>query len=193
MAKKEKQAILYRNSDIPTEYYFAGKTIFIRNVGEIPRKIQKIDDEGKVDSTYIVSAVTTKFIYYLDQICDSEETVMITRKFHLVSDNYFAYDSLSEIVGTNESLLWMSKTVKIWQREQYIQPHWLTPEIIKKLNKVDIDILIKKQKKIYYAFLNNGPVKYTKAEALMAVFANADLIPDITLEPQKLLDYKKTK
>jgi hypothetical protein len=118
---------------------------------------------------------------------------MITRKMQLVSDNFLAYNSLSELVGKNVSILWMSRTVKIWQREQYIQPHLLTPEIIKKLNKVDIEILIKKQKEVYYAFLKNGPVKYTKAEALMAVFANADLIPDIILEPQNLLGNEKAK
>lgn len=99
MPKKKKELISKRNSDIPTEYYFTGKTTFIRNVGEIPSKIQKLDDDGKVDSTYLLSVVTTYFIYYLDQVCDSEDTLMIPRKMKLVSDIFLAYNSLSELVG----------------------------------------------------------------------------------------------
>jgi hypothetical protein len=184
MPKKKKEAILKRNSDIPTEYYTTGKTTIIRNVGELPSKIQKLDTFGKVESTYILGAVTAEFIYYLDEEYDNEDgTVMINRKMQLISDNILASNDLAELVGKNVSLLWMSKTVKYWQREQYIQPHLLTPETKKALNKLNTETLTKKQKQIYFAFLNNGPVKYTKAEALMAVLSNTDQLPDIILNP----------
>jgi hypothetical protein len=188
MPKKKKKVILKRNSDIPTEYYATGKTTIIRNVGEFPSMVKRLDEDGKVESTYLLGAITADFIYYLDKEYDNEDgTVMINRKMQLISDNFLASNDLAELVGRNVSLLWMSKTVKIWQREQYIQPHLLTPEVRKALNKVDIETLTKKQKEVYFAFLNNGPVKYTKAEALMAVLSNTDQLPDIILKSKNLL------
>jgi hypothetical protein len=189
MPKTKKLHILQRDSDKPTEYVTNGHTRFILNVGEVPSKIQQLDEDGKIESTYLLGVITKDFIYYLDKEYDNEYgTVMINRKMDLIADNFLASNDLEGLVATNNAILWMSHTVKVWQREQYISPHLLTPEVKKWLNKIDIEqTLTKKQKEIYYAFLNNGPVKYTKAEALMAVLSNIDQLPDITLNPQTLL------
>jgi hypothetical protein len=189
MQKKKKQPIYKRDTDIPTNYRTTGHTRFIQNIGEVLSKIQRLDEDGKIESTYLLGAVTKYFLYYLDKEYDNEYgTIMINKRRHLIADHFLASNDLEEIVAANNGILWMSRTVKVWQREQYISPHLLTPDVKKWLNKVNIDeTLTKQQKKVYYAFLNNGPVKYTKAEALMAVLSNVEQFPDLQLIPQKLL------
>lgn len=172
MKKKPRNFIVNRKDEKPTEYYPAGRIVSIKGVAELPRFIKKVDDEGSVQSTFLLSAVTANFIYYLNQETDDENALLLNKEMQLVSDNYFADNDLCELVAGNASLLWISKLVAVWQREQYTKPHLLTPKIKKALHKVDTERLSEQQKDIYLAYRTNGPVKYSKAQSLMAVLSN---------------------
>jgi len=172
MRKKERIFITNRKNGKPTCYYPTGKIVSIKDVGAFPRLIKREVDESRVESTFCLAAVIANFIYYLNKETDDENALLLNREMQLVSDNYFAYNDLCELVAGNASLLWISKLVAVWQREQYIKPHLLTPEIKKALNNIDTERLSEQQKDIYLAYRTNGPVKYSKAQSLMAVLSN---------------------
>jgi hypothetical protein len=97
---------------------------------------------------------------------------MVTRSMRLVSDNVFASNDLFELLERNRGLLWISRAVRYWQREQFIRPELITPEVRQMLKKIDIQGLTNQERIIYLAYLENGPVKYTRIESLMAVLGN---------------------
>jgi len=172
IAKKE--AVRDRRSNQPTAYYPAGKITEIPNIGQIPNLLQRrwgVEEEDR--DTFKLAAITADFIYYADEE-ESDETasiVMLTRDLLLVSDNYFAAQDLAEVVEKNKGVLWMSKAVKYWQREQFTKPDLLTGKIKSALNALDIGTLTDEEKRIYSAYLRNGPVTYTKAQSLIAVLS----------------------
>lgn len=175
MKTKRKEYIKDRQHQKPTEFYPCGHLINIPNVGEFPRLIKKDENEEKMGSTFILSAITANFVYYLDVETDNiEEALLLNRQYQLIADNYFAYNDLCELVESNASFLWLSKDVKVWQKEEYIKPHLLTPDIKKALNKVDTARLTGQPKDIFWAYYYNGPAKYSKAESLMAVISIID-------------------
>lgn len=186
--KKRKNAIKLRGTNKTTKYYAAGKRIKIKDIGEFPRLLERmlchedeIEDwkENSVFSVLKLAAITADFVYY----CDEEEgdpnggIAMLNRRMKLVSANIFAHNDLAEMLQKNEGLLWMSKAIRYWQREEFIRPEKITPEIRKFLKEVNLDDLTEEEQRIYLAFRQNGPVKYTKAESLMAVLSN-DLDPE---------------
>jgi hypothetical protein len=174
MNRKKKDAIKNRDGGRPTPYYPAGRMIKIPDVGALPSLLKLLDEDGDVENTFNLSAVTADFIYYLDEEGGVHGTVMLNRAMQLVSDNFLADNDLSELVETNTSFLWISKDVKYWQREQYVRPHLLTPEIKKAVLKIDIEKLTDAQKATYRAYLN-GPASYSKTESLMAVITISEL------------------
>jgi hypothetical protein len=168
-------AIKVRGRNEPTRYYLAGRLKIIQKIGGFPSLIQKMwEEENEVQTTFKLGAVTADFVYYVDEEDgdDSANTVMLNRDMELVSDNYFASSDLTGLVKDNDGLLWISKAVKYWQRADFIKPELLTQPIKKMLQQVDIEKLTAKEKVIYYAYQHNGPVKYSKSEALMAVMSN---------------------
>jgi hypothetical protein len=170
----KKTAIKDRRRHEPTVYYPAGKITDIPNIGQIPSVLQRRWGMGEEEKdTLKLAAITADFIYYIDEK-ESDETagiVMLTRDLLLVSDNYFAAQDLAELVAKNKELLWISKAVKYWQRQQFGKPALMTRKIKNALKAVDIETLTDEEKVIYSAYLHNGPVKYTKAESLMAVLS----------------------
>lgn len=133
------------------------------------------ETENDVQNTFQLAAITADFVYYIDDEGGSDETsstIMLNRDMQLVSDNWLAYNDLVGLVEKNEGLLWISDNVKYWQREQYVKPELITAEIKTALEDVDIENLSDEEQVIYFAYLSNGPVKYTKSESLMAVLSN---------------------
>lgn len=136
-----------------------------------------VNDETENDdqNTFQLAAISADFVYYLDDEGDGDETsstIMLNRDMQLVSDNWLAYNDLVGLVEKNEGLLWISDAVKYWQKEQYVKPEMITAEIKTVLDDVDIESLSDEERVIYFAYLSNGPVKYTKPESLMAVLSN---------------------
>lgn len=170
---KKIEAIKDRNTGKPTRYHPAGKLIDIPAVGAFFRLLQLWDKDHKVQSKFKLAAITAEFIYYLDEkeSDDTASIVMLSTKMELVSDNVFASNDLAELVEKNEGLLWISRAVKYWQRCQYIKPELITPAVRKALKAVDVDKLTPEERSIYDAYMLNGPAKYSKTEALMAVLS----------------------
>lgn len=177
---KNQEAIKDRNDNKPTPYYPAGKTIIISGLGEFPSSLKLYYRTSGESKTYKLCAITADFVYYINVEAedDTTNTLMLNRNMQLISDNFFGANDLIELVISNDGFLWISRTVKNWQREENIRPHCLIPAIKKALNLVDTEKLTNEEKAIYLAFLNNGPVKYTKAESLMAVLTNSDYSTD---------------
>jgi len=96
---------------------------------------------------------------------------MLNRDMELLSDPYLAENDLYELIATNDGLLWISDEIKYRQRAE-LMLDLVTPEIENMLNEVDVEKLTDMEKVIYFAYQNNGPVKYTKSESLMAVIIN---------------------
>lgn len=186
----------------PTCYYPAGDSVILPGQIELPGLLQRKgfppsnetlsllaffytpdqirglmaqqENKDEVQCTYQLSAITADFIYYVDEENgdDPHRTVMLNREMKLVSDGRLAQGNLSEQVALNQGFLWMSAAAMYWQRAQFIQPELMTAEIIAALEAINIRLLTDEEQLVYYAFLNNGPVKYTKAESLMAVISN---------------------
>lgn len=196
-----KEAIKDRDNNKPTLYYPAGEVTPIPDIGEFPSLIQRVSDDSDdaqlpfklpdfigydpslrqkdddvfdIEARFKLAAITADFVYYLDDE-DGDDTgnvVMLTREMKLVSDNFLAANDLVGLVEKNEGLLWISDVVQYWQREQYVKPEQITNEVNKKLEEVDLDKLTVEEKNIFFAYMQGGPIKYTKAESLMAVMAN---------------------
>lgn len=159
----------------PTQYNPAGEIFTIPGIGEFPSLLQTMwDEEGEARRTFKLSAVTADFIYYADEEegDGNGNTVMLNRQMELVSDNYFGFNDFVGVVEKNEGLLWLSDAAKYWQMEEFIRPQLITPEIENQLNELDVEKLTDKEKTVYFRYRYSGPVKYTKAEALMAVISN---------------------
>lgn len=170
-----KTIIKDRSDKSLTPYFFAGDLRKIDKIGTFPTMIKEYwEGKRKIKSTYKLGAVTKDFIYYLNEQegDDITGTIMLNMRKELISDNFLASNDLIELVMENKGLKWISKYVKSWQRLAYVDPGKLTPEIKRLLKKIDIDKLSKESQRIYHAYLNDGPVKYTKAEALLAVLSN---------------------
>ena len=171
----KREPIQNRSNDQPTRYYLGGKSKGILDIGLFPGLLYRMwNQELDVQNTYKLAAITPDFIYYADEQ-ESDETssiVMLNRTFKLVSDNFFASNDLAALVERNEGLLWISKTIKYWQIQQFIKPKTITTQIKKMLEHVDVEKLTGKEKAIYFAYRQNGPVKYSKAHSLMAVISN---------------------
>ncbi|SIO53885.1 hypothetical protein [Chitinophaga niabensis] len=170
----KKNAIKSRNSNEPTEYYKAGDIFTIPGIGEFPSSLQTLwEEDDEVRRTFKLSAVTADFIYYADEEegDGNGNTVMLNKQMELVSDNYFGFNDFVGVVEKNEGLLWISDAVEYWQREEFVKPQLITPEIEDLLNELDVEKLTDKEKTVYFRYRYSGPVKYTKAEALMAVMS----------------------
>lgn len=171
-----KNAIKNRDDNKPTSYYPAGRILKISNVGEFPAEVKRIwkdtyDDIEK--RIFELSVVTNDCVYYQEDGDDEiNGVVMLNRDMKLISDNYMATNDLTEVVGMNKRILWMSDAIKYWQREGYVMPDKITPEIQRQLDLVNIDKLRIDEKQLYLSYLNAGPAKYTKAESLMAILHN---------------------
>ena len=170
---KKKTAIKDRRDGSLTSYYPSGKKT-IAGIGEFPSVIRHFfDDDHEIITSFKLAAITADFIYYADEEGDDTSgVVMLTRGMKLVSDNFFGGNDLTGVVEANDGLLWMANFIKYWQREQYVKPSLITPEIKGILEQVDIKKLSKKEKAVFFAYLDNGPVKYSKPESLMAVMSN---------------------
>jgi len=169
---KKREAIKNRKSNKPTFYYPAGRITRIPKIGDFPSLLHRtLKDNHEIESSFKLAAVTADFVYYADEE-EGDETaniVMLTKDLKLVSDNVFASNDLFGLVENNQGLLWISDVVRYWQREQFVKPDQITKEIEMVLDAVDVEMLTDKEKVLYSAFLNNGPVHYSKAESLMAV------------------------
>jgi hypothetical protein len=193
---KKNKIIRDRASGQPTRYFLGARNKAIINVGSFPSQVHRMWDAGKeIQQTYELAAITADFVYYNNEE-ESDETaciVMLTRNFNLVSDNFFASNDLAHLVERNEGLLWISNPIKYWQIEQFIQPEKITTEIKNMLQRVNEDKLTKEEKVLYFAYRHNGPVKYSKAQSLMAVIATLDqgAHSDQLVAITQILDQKK--
>jgi hypothetical protein len=172
---KKRDAVKNRRDGKSTEYYFSVKATDIPNLGSFPRRLEWIwGDHKDIRNKYKLAVITADFIYYVDEQESDENasTVMLTRDFQLISDNFFAANDLTGLVASNEGILWMSKAIKYWQKEQFIRPSLLSGNIIKMLTRIDIEQLTKPERIIFLAYFTDGPVTYTKAQSLMAVLSN---------------------
>lgn len=158
-----------------TRYCLAGQCKEIGYPGQFYSLLHRMWDRGKqIQKTYKLAAITADFIYYIDQK-ESDETssiIMLDRNLQLVSDNYFASNDLLGLIEKNEGLLWISNPVKYWQMQQFVQSKRITAKIKKMLQQVNEKELTPKESIIYFAYRNNGPVKYSKPQSLMAVISN---------------------
>lgn len=169
---ERKDAIKSRKDDKPTNYFPAGRMINLPGIGEFPDSLRRIRMEN-IKDTLKLDVVTADFVYYVD-VEESDETacvVMLTRDQKLVSDNFFAANDLVGLVEKNEGLLWMSDDAKYSQRAAYVKPEKLTARVKSMLDRVDVNKLTAEEMARYHAYLDNGPVKYSKAESLMAVLS----------------------
>jgi len=193
---KKGKAILDRRNNKITPYQLAGKIKTVPNVGQFSSLLQRIwENDGEVFATYKLSAITVDFVYYIDETDGDEASsiIMLNRQMKLVSNNIFAANDLWELVERNDGLLWMSKAVKYWQREQFVTPRLLIPAIKAQLGKVKINDLTEEESEIYFAYRNNGPVKYSRVESLMAVLLNdsGQKLPSAQIaEIRKMLEVK---
>ena len=193
---KKNKVIRDRASRQPTRYLLAGKNMEIVNVGSFPSQVNRMWNTGKhIQHTYKLAAITADFVYYIDEEESDETTciVMLTRNFNLVSDNFFASNDLAHLVQRNEGLLWISNPVKQWQMEEFIQHRKITTKIEKMLQRVDDEKLTDNEKVLYFAYRHNGPVKYSKAQSLMAVIASLEQAAhsDQLVAIMQILDQKK--
>lgn len=167
---KKRETIKDRVNNTPTPYYPAGRNRKIAGIGEFPSMIlARWDEKGEFKTFFKLGAVTADFAYYIDE---EEDTIMLNRDMKFVLDSFLASNCLESLVQNNQELLWISNAVIRWQKEEYVKPNQLTPEIKRILKQVDIEKLSAKERLIYFAYLNNGPVKYTKPQSLMAVLSN---------------------
>jgi len=173
---KKNQVIRDRESGCPTPYYLAGKSKKIVHDGSFSSLLHRMwHQDTQIQNTYKLAAITADFIYYVDED-ESDETscvVMLDRNFNLISDNFLASNDLTHLVEKNEGLLWISNSVKYWQKEEFVQAPKITPRIKKMLQQVDEEKLTEMEKAVYFAYRHRGPVKYSKAQSLMAVISNA--------------------
>jgi hypothetical protein len=171
----KRKPIVDRDSHKETLYYTAGKMKGIPGIGEFPSLVQRTggDKRGVLD-TYRLAAITDDFVFYVDVHSSEDITsvVMINRQFKFITGHYLAHDELFGLVQKNEGLLWISTPVKQMQRDRFIKPDLLSRKVKEILNKVVIEELTNIERDIYYAYLENGPVKYTKPESIMAVLSN---------------------
>lgn len=160
-----------------TLYYAAKKKQKIPNVGEFPRMIRRMfKNESRVDMVFKLGMVSTDLLFYVNvtESDDGANTLILNHSLDFVCANYFAGNKLVCILQDNDGILWLSRVVKERQKMDHIKPEAITPEVRRLLNKVDITQLSEKEQSIYYAFLQNGPVKYSKAQSLMAVLTNSN-------------------
>lgn len=129
-------------------------------------------EDARCTETYRLSVVTKDFVYYLrDDADEISGTVMLNIHLQLVSDNYFGCQDLISVVLENKDIVWMSKKAKEWQRV-YTDISEQPPDVKNALLKVNVACLNDEERKIYHAYKNIGPAKYTKSECLMAVISN---------------------
>jgi len=172
---KKSEIIKSRNTERPTCYRLAGKYKKIMDIGLFYSLVHRMWDQGnQIQNTFKLAAITLDFVYYIDE-GESDETsciVMLNRRFELISDNFFASNDLAGLIERNEGLLWISNPVKYWQMQQFVQPKRITAKIKNMLEQVNEKELTQNERIIYFAYRNNGPVKYSKPHSLMAVISN---------------------
>ena len=172
---KKREAIRNRRSNKVTLYHPGEKMTPIPAIGTYPSVVEKMWDDGQeVQTTFTLAAITGAFVYYADEqeSDDTASIVMLTRDMKLMSDNYFAFNDLFGVVQKNDGLLWMSKAVELWQKDFFVKQRLITPKMKALLEGIDVQKLTKKERIIYLAYLNNGPVTYTKPQSLMAILSN---------------------
>lgn len=122
------QPIKDRNREQDTPYYPSRLMQSFPGIGEYPRNIQMLLG-NEVYKTYQPAVLTIDFVYYIDEQegDDNAAVLMFNRELRLISDNYFAYADLFEIVHENAPIVWASEIVKYWQQQITQEPPIFLP------------------------------------------------------------------
>ena len=157
-----------------TMYCPGREMIELAGIGKFAAVLQSMwaDVDGR-QSEFLLAAVTKDFIYYVDEHAPDEDTasVMLTRSMKVLSDKYLATCHFSNLIRENRGILWMSASVVSWQR-RFTQSVLLTDKYDDLLRNMEVEKMTSEEQKIFLAFCDNGPEKYSESEALMAVLAN---------------------
>lgn len=196
---KNKTSIFSKATRKSTEYIGVGKMKFIPGVGAAPPHVHKLlhDAPTSVLTRFELAVITAEAVYYIDQQESGEfdTVIQLDRALQLVASHFTAAENLTTVVERNQGILWMSMRVKAWQKKQMIQPQLLTPAITRTLTFLNIESLKQAERDIFDAYRSGGPVKYTKAQCLMAVLSSnidpstyspalADVFNELTLRKQ---------